>query len=67
MATLGEATKRRMAELEIGPDEFSERSDIARTTLFAILADRAEPTFRTLRKLRAAGVKIPRSIFDSAA
>lgn len=66
MSTLSSATKKRMAQLNLRPDAFAEYVGVSRATVFKLLGNHGQPSLRTLKKLRAVGVKLPSDVLDAA-
>lgn len=62
MDELSEAIRAAMRKKNCGPDVLAKEADIARTTLFDLLSGRGDPRLSTLKKLKAAGVRIPRDL-----
>ena len=63
--TLSDSIRKTMTSQALGPNDFFKRVGIARSTLFNLLAG-GSPDLRTLRKLRAAGVRIPKDLLSAA-
>ena len=68
MEKLRQSIRAAMRKRGVSPGEFHREVGIGRSTLFSLLDEStsAEPSLRTVRKLRAAGVRIPRELLLSA-
>lgn len=64
--SLSDAIRKAIVAQGTSANQFHKKAKIARSTLFQLLADATDPDLSTLRKLREAGVKLPKNLLDAA-